>query len=93
MVRKTEIDILQNEVQKRLAVYGISSEDIDWRTGFSIDGDYPYMRYGYWKHLPSDAYDAISPLMYEDCYEDDDGDDDRGRPIIRRLYSYKFINH
>ena len=93
MVPKAEIEILKHEVEKRLAVYGIGKADIDWRTGFSLDGDYPYLRYGYWKLLPMDAYDAISKYMWEDCYEDDDGDDERGRPIIRKLYSYKFINH
>jgi len=74
----------RHEITERLIATGISPERIEWR------GEHDYLRVGYWQQLPSKAYAAISEWMEEDLYEDDDGDDDRGRPIIRKLYSYHF---
>lgn len=48
------------------------------------------VRWGYWKPMPDDLFHEIKkqfPSACEDCYDDDDGDDDEGRPIIRRLWS------
>ena len=69
-------------ITEKLIAAGADPTRIEWRED--------YLRYGYWSLLPEAAYDAIAEYMYEDLYEDDDGDDDRGRPIIRRLYSYHF---
>tara|TARA_R110002050_G_scaffold197486_1_gene332366 strand:- start:21 stop:287 length:267 start_codon:yes stop_codon:yes gene_type:complete len=53
------------------------------------------LRFGYWNRLSQaqlsslqEALGVMSNAITEDLYEDDDGDDDYGKPIIRRLYSY-----
>jgi len=71
-------------ITEKLIAAGVPAAKIEWR------GPEPYLRVGYWQQLPNDAYAAISEWMVEDLYEDDDGDDDRGRPLIRKLYSYYF---
>jgi hypothetical protein len=80
---------LQKQIIKILAENGISPADIDFR---GSKGEVTFFRYQYWRCLPEHALEAISHLVIEDLYEDDDGDDDRGRPIIRRMYSYQFKN-
>ncbi len=77
-------------ITEKLVAAGIPAESIEWRSGSNSGKPYDYFRYNYWRPLPDEALSAISEHMYEDLYEDDDGDDDRGRPIIRRLWSYHF---
>lgn len=78
---------IQKEIIKILADNGIAPADIDFR---GSKGEVTYFRYKYWQTLPDHALEAISHLVIEDLYEDDDGDDERGRPIIRRMWSYQF---
>lgn len=70
------------KIMQQLLSSGIVSNEIEFTSASSF-------RYRYWAQLPSDAYSAISGLAEEEIYEDHDGDE-RGRPIIRRLYSYEF---
>ena len=53
------------------------------------------LRFGYWNRLSQaqlsslqEALGVMSNAITEDLYEDDDGDGDNGKPIIRKLYSY-----
>ncbi len=80
------MDSVQEQILEKLAQQGISAEDIDFR---GSDGKATYFRYRYWSPLPEEAFIAISNLVYEDLYEDEDGDDERGRPIIRRMWNYQ----
>jgi hypothetical protein len=82
----------EEEIVQALAEAGLSSEEIDFRGEFGKADSITHFRYSYWRRLPSDAYEAIAHLVYEDLYEDDDGDDDRGRPIIIKRWSYHFRN-
>ena len=57
------------------------------------------LRFGYWNRLSQaqlsslqEALGVMSNAITEDLYEDDDGDDDNGKPIIRKLYSYTLYN-
>ena len=64
-----------------LLASGINIESLDWRTD-------TYLRYCYWTRLPIDAWNAVKEFMDEDIYDDDDGEDYHGRPIIIQRYSY-----
>ena len=74
---------VEKQITEALIGTGIDLTDIDFRGS-------GYFRYGYWRRLPSEAYEAIAHLVDEDLYEDDDGDDERGRPIIIKRWSYHF---
>jgi len=81
------MDNTSKEIVEILNNHEIASSDIDF---YGSDGKVTSFRYRYWKPLPQDAYDSIKHLVYEDLYEDYDGDDGY-RPIIRRMWSYQFI--
>lgn len=50
------------------------------------------LRVGYWEKLQPSQFNLLSKYfdVREDLYEDNDGDSDSGRPIIRKLWSYEF---
>lgn len=75
--------MVETQITEILASQGVD-ENLEFREKF--------IRVGYWRRLTDDQYHAISHIVYEDCYEDDDGDDVKGRPIIRKLYSYYYKN-
>ena len=86
---------IDNNEQSRSAVItrvleavGIAAKDLQFH---GSDGQTTYFRYQGWRPLPTIAEIAISSLATEEVYEDHDGDDERGRPIIRRLYTYQLI--
>lgn len=81
--------MIQKQIVKKLTAVGIDPADIDFR---GTNGETKFFRYRYWKTLPDEAFESIKDLVIEDCYDDNDGDDDKGRPIIRHLYSYQFKN-
>lgn len=85
---------IDNNEQSRSAVItrvleavGIAAKDLQFH---GSDGQTTYFRYQGWRPLPTIAEIAISALATEEVYEDHDGDE-RGRPIIRRLYTYQLI--
>jgi hypothetical protein len=80
----------KEQILEILALYNIPAEDISFR---GSDGKTTYFTYQSWRELPSEAFRAISNLVFEDIYEDNDGDGDGGRPIIRRLYTYQLLNN
>lgn len=69
------------KIMDRLLSLGVLSNEIEFTSTSSF-------RYRYWAPLPPAAMAALDKLIEEEVYEDHDGDDERGRPIIRRLYSY-----
>jgi len=75
------------QIIKILAENGIVPADIDFR---ETNGEITFFRYQYWRRLPEHALEAIQHLVIEDLYEDLDGDDEKGRPIIRNIWSYQF---
>ena len=86
---------IDNNEQSRSAVItrvleavGIVAKDLQFH---GSDGQTTYFRYQGWRPLPTIAEIAISSLATEEVYEDHVGDDERGRPIIRRLYTYQLI--
>lgn len=73
------------EIVEKLSLLGVSKEAIHFHTQYGNHNE--FMRIDYWKQLTDIQYQAVSHLVVESIYEDDDGDD-RGRPIIRELFSY-----
>lgn len=71
------------KIMQHLLSAGIVSNEIEFTSASSF-------RYRYWAPLPAAAMTALSELIAEDIYEDHDGDDERGRPIIRCLYEYQY---
>jgi hypothetical protein len=78
---------IQTNILQRLSQFGISESDISFR---GWDGKTSCFTYNGWRPLPQDALQSINDLVFEDIYEDYDGDDDRGKPIIRRMWYYEF---
>ena len=74
----------EQSVKDQLIKNGLEENQIEFRGSFTNPNN-RYIRYGYWKPLTEN--DLKGTDLIEDIYEDDDGDD-RGRPIIRTLYSY-----
>jgi hypothetical protein len=72
-------------ITEKLLAAGIEIESLDWRLDWQNN---TYLRYCYWTQLPIDAWNAVKEFMDEDIYDDDDGDDYNGRPIIIQHYSY-----
>ena len=78
---------LQTNILQRLSQFGITESDISFR---GSDGKTTYFTYQGWRPLPDDALQSIRDIVSEDIYEDYDGDGERGRPIIRRMWYYEF---
>jgi len=76
-INKKEKSILDQLIEN-----GLDENEIEFRG----DSNHRYIRYGYWSRLNETESKNVN--LEEDLYEDDDGDDDNGRSIIRRLYSY-----
>lgn len=80
---------IHKEISKWMQVFEVNEKSFSFKEG---DTDTKVvLRYGSWKTLPIDLFEKLRllyPAIWEDCYDDDDGDDDEGRPIIRHLYSY-----
>jgi len=74
------------EVVETLGSHGIAEKELSFR---GSNGAVTYFTYQGWRSLPTEALEAIAHLAYEDLYEDEDGDDERGRPIIRRMWNYQ----
>lgn len=79
----------QTEIIQNLGKCGIRKDEIDFRGN---DGSITHFRYRYWRPLTEAEMLSISHIATEEIYDDEDGEDDRGRPITRRLYSYHFTN-
>ena len=75
---------IQTEILQKLTKHGISENEIAFYQN--------HFRYNGWRCLPDEALKDISDLVFEDLYEDNDGDDERGRPIIRRMWYYEYVN-
>jgi hypothetical protein len=69
-------------IKAQLIQNGLNEKEIRFRG----ESNRRYIRYAYWQKLTESQLQRIN--LEEDLYEDDDGDDDRGQPIIRTLYSY-----
>lgn len=76
------INLIEQSIKDQLIQNGLTEKEIQFRG----EPDRRYIRYAYWKQLTESQIKGLN--LIEDIYEDDDGDDDRGRPIIRTLYSY-----
>jgi hypothetical protein len=72
----------EREIKDQLVKNGLEPHRIEFR-GDAYNRR--YIRYSYWQQLTESQLQGTD--LEEDLYEDDDGDI-RGRPIIRRLYSY-----
>jgi hypothetical protein len=81
---KDPINEKEVQIKNQLMENGVDGDDIQFR---SYPNESRYIRIGYWKPLRPEDLKGIETLS-EDYYEDYDGDDHRGRPIIRGLYSY-----
>jgi hypothetical protein len=72
----------EEEIKKQLIKNGVFEGDIQFRG----EENNRYIRISYWRELTEEQLKDTQ--LVEDLYEDDDGDDYRGRPIIIRKYSY-----
>jgi len=79
----------QTEIIQTLGKHGFRKDEIDFR---GTDGVITHFRYRYWRPLTQAEMESISHIVTEEIYDDEDGEDDRGRPTTRRLYSYHFVN-
>jgi hypothetical protein len=74
----------------------VARHELDLRYGSATDTDgnshkYPYIKCSSRTHAKkvSDILDSAKIKNEIDLYEDDDGDDGDGRPIIRKLWSVR----
>ena len=82
------------EISKLAKIQEIAQNDLRWTSCSDQDGNHwkePYIKCDNERHANS----IVSQLFAEDInanvdlYEDEDGDGDYGRPIIRKIWSVK----
>ena len=82
------------EISKLAKIQEIAQNDLRWTSCSDQDGNHwkePYIKCDNERHANS----IVRLLFAEginanvDLYEDEDGDDDYGRPIIRKIWSVK----
>ena len=84
----TQEDIIREIAQGKLRWSSCSDQDGNhWKEPY-IKCDNEGHAKSFVAPLTSKGVDAVV-----DCYEDDDGDGDGGRPIIRRIYSVRIKNY
>jgi hypothetical protein len=83
------MDNIKTTILQRLLPMGVQDSEISFRGSNGVSTHFTY--HG-WRPLPADAFDSINDLVSEELYEDYDGDGEGGRPIIRRMWYYEFVN-
>jgi len=75
----------------------VAGGKLRWSSHADVDGNvtkHPYIKV----YSQTEGFEVVENLKakgidsYVDLYEDDDGDDDYGRPIIRKIWSVKISN-